>query len=147
MTFVKSIDTCLLEKYFVFRGRASRSEFWYFMLFQSMLQMACSVWLGYGSAYSVFLGALLAVPTVTAAVRRLHDIDRPGWWLFLLHVLPVGAAMVGACIGMFVYCTREAVIIDTGFGFIAGYIVMMVRFFCRPGTEGVNGYGSDPEEG
>ena len=145
MTFLKAVDTCLLDNFFVFRGRASRSEFWYFMLFQSMLQMACAVWLGHGSVYSIFLTAILAVPTVTAAVRRLHDINRPGWWLLLLHILPAGAAMAGACIGMFIYGTREAVIIDTGFGFIAGYIVMMVRFFCRPGTEGENSFGPDPE--
>ena len=91
MTFFESIRTCLVN-YAEFNGRASRPEFWWFMLFAVLVASA----LTYISqtAASVF-GVAVLLPLLAAGSRRLHDIGKSGWWeLFLLA--PIGGlALVG----------------------------------------------------
>ena len=81
MSFGESIATCL-AKYATFSGRASRSEYWWFYLFTLLMQ--------WGSLFadpSGQLGGLVAIvfllPNWAAAVRRLHDTGRSGWWLLI----------------------------------------------------------------
>jgi uncharacterized membrane protein YhaH (DUF805 family) len=84
MTFGQSIQTCF-QKYVEFSGRASRSEFWYFMLFQLLVNVAAGE-LGGSAGGLVWLALLL--PSVAVNVRRLQDQGRSGWWC-LLYFLPV----------------------------------------------------------
>lgn len=84
MTFGDSIKTCF-NKYVVFEGRASRSEFWYFVLFQCLLYLASDM-LGRSLEGLVWLALLL--PAITVNVRRLQDQGRSGWWC-LLYFIPV----------------------------------------------------------
>ena len=86
MDFVTSIKTCLMEKYANFEGRASRPEFWWFVL-------ACFVINILGGA--VFRGWIMSivslalfVPSIAVGSRRLHDIGKSGW-LQLLWIIPV----------------------------------------------------------
>jgi len=84
MDFGESIGTCL-KKYFVFEGRASKSEFWYFFLVYSIGSIGLS-----GIARSVMSPALLilsglvtygtVIPMISAGCRRMHDINKSGWW-------------------------------------------------------------------
>lgn len=84
MTFVESIKTCF-SKYADFKGRASRSEYWWFVLFIMLGTLACSM--VSDTLYYLFaLGTLL--PSIAAAARRLHDTNRSGW-LQLLALIPV----------------------------------------------------------
>jgi uncharacterized membrane protein YhaH (DUF805 family) len=95
MTFTESIKTCF-SKYFTFAGRASRSEFWYFMLFcllgNTILSLFDGFVLGMSSiqpASSVF-GLVTFLPSICATTRRLHDGNRRGWWqLIWLAPIPV----------------------------------------------------------
>jgi len=85
MTFFDAIQTCFMKKYATFEGTASRSEFWWFFLFQILASGAANIVspkLG-GIASLVFL-----LPGIAAAARRLHDTDRSGW-LQLLAFLPI----------------------------------------------------------
>ena len=87
MSFGQSIKTCF-GKYIDWNGRASRSEFWYFQLFLFILYFIAgqidSFVLGtelgqIGITYTiVLLGTML--PAICATIRRLHDVDRSGWW-------------------------------------------------------------------
>jgi len=84
MTLQESISTCFM-KYADFNGRASRSEYWWFVLFTTLV----------GAAFSIFSEALaglfhLAVllPWLAAGTRRLHETNRSGL-LQLLWLLPV----------------------------------------------------------
>jgi uncharacterized membrane protein YhaH (DUF805 family) len=112
MSFPEAIKTCL-RKYAVFEGRASRSEFWWFALAYYaffLLILPVLVVMGRGStldqassdtavetaAYFVvglafYVGLLL--PYVSAAVRRLHDTDRSGWWWFIVFI-PFGVIVL-----------------------------------------------------
>ena len=85
MTFKDSIATCF-KKYFDFDGRAARSELWWFILFGVIVDFFSK------SIDPTGLGAILSliliIPTLSVAVRRLHDIDKSGWWL-LLALIPL----------------------------------------------------------
>ena len=86
-----------------FRGRAGRHEFWWWCLFALLVMLAAILvdmtlsarLLGFemfsaraGHPLSVLAAAILALPTLAAAGRRLHDVGRSGWWL-LAGFVPV----------------------------------------------------------
>ena len=80
-----------LQGYAVFRGRSMRAEYWWFALFNvlvlTVLWLVGAVLHDHGVLYS--LGSLaLLVPGLAVGVRRLHDLDRSGWWL-LVGFVPV----------------------------------------------------------
>ncbi len=86
MTFGESISTCF-KKYATFDGRATRSEYWWFVLFTFLV----SATLGIVSETlsGVFsLGVLL--PSLAVGVRGLHDIDKRGWFLLLWFIPIIG---------------------------------------------------------
>ena len=106
MTFVSAITTCL-RKYAVFRGRATRAEFWWWALAVFIVSIVLtSIIDGVISAVTggrveevlsgiFFLAVLL--PNLAVTVRRLHDIGKTGWWLLLWIVAGIGPwiALVG----------------------------------------------------
>lgn len=89
MTFAQSIAACF-TRYTNFNGRASRSEFWWFVLFIVLASAALSVvsW----QICTVFQ-ILIILPLLAAGARRLHDTDRSGW-LQLLSLVPVAGVIV-----------------------------------------------------
>lgn len=85
MTFVDAIKSGF-NKYATFSGRASRSEFWFWTLFSILANLAASIidaLFGLGLV-SVVVSLALLLPGLAVSVRRLHDIDRTGWWLLLI---------------------------------------------------------------
>ena len=78
-----AISVCM-NKYAVFSGRASRSEFWYFALFTSLLSWAVQI-IGnmIGSlAFTVILTlawyGIFLIPILAVAARRMHDVGKSG---------------------------------------------------------------------
>jgi uncharacterized membrane protein YhaH (DUF805 family) len=112
------------RNYIGFRGRAARSEYWYWVLFIFLLQIVA--WLidmtlfGFNTTGVNPIGVLVSLatllPGIALSVRRLHDIDRLGWWV-LLGLIPV-----------------------------IGWIVL-IYWACLRGTVGANRFGPDPLEG
>jgi len=99
MEFNEAYKTCLLNKYAAFSGRASRSEYWYFFLFLVLLAIVTSIIdaaIFPGNelmpTYSIF-SLLTIIPSISAAARRLHDVDRSGWWQ-LLYFTIIGSLVV-----------------------------------------------------
>ncbi len=84
MDFVDAIKVCL-NKYADFKGRATRPEFWWFMLFQVIVLIVAGM-LG-KFVYFVAVAALL-LPAVAVGARRLHDIGKSGWFQ-LVYLIPV----------------------------------------------------------
>ncbi len=100
MYFQTSIKTCF-NKYAVFSGRASRSEFWFFVLFGFLGGIISSIIdvmiLGYpfeenGPINLIFTIALM-IPSISVAARRLHDINKSGWWQ-LLWITIIGGILL-----------------------------------------------------
>jgi len=112
----------VLKKYAVFRGRARRKEFWFFVLFDCIICFAMGlvdaiagiVWPELGPLTLIYLLATM-LPHLAVSVRRLHDTGRSGWWLLVVAVP------------------------------IVGFIVLVV--FCAEDSQpGVNNYGPSPKE-
>ena len=95
MTFKQSITRCL-QQAFRFSGRATRQEFWYFSLFCTLLYLPAiaidaSLEIVYQSQnFTNLISVVIFVPSTTVAARRLHDINRSGWWWFLALVPLLG---------------------------------------------------------
>lgn len=86
----------VLKKYAVFNGRSSRSEYWFFALFNTIILFILSlvdvstgtynVISNYGVLSGLYLLAIL-IPSIAVGVRRLHDIDKSGW-MILVSLIP-----------------------------------------------------------
>jgi uncharacterized membrane protein YhaH (DUF805 family) len=73
------------RNYVNFSGRASRSEFWYWELFLFLGSIALQIvdsFIGVAVSNGIFSLAIL-LPTLALEIRRLHDVDRTGWWWFI----------------------------------------------------------------
>jgi uncharacterized membrane protein YhaH (DUF805 family) len=106
MGFADAVRTCL-SKYVDFQGRAMRSEFWWFALFNIIVQVVTTVIdrgvLNYPILSTIATLALI-LPGIAVSVRRLHDTDRSGWWL-LISFIP----LIGAILLLVWYCTKGSV--------------------------------------
>jgi uncharacterized membrane protein YhaH (DUF805 family) len=75
--------------YVTFSGRAARSEYWYWVLFGFIVAVVSAILDGVIFPYSdtgpieVITSLALLLPGVAMSVRRLHDIDRTGWWVLI----------------------------------------------------------------
>lgn len=98
MTFVDSIKTCF-SKYADFSGRASRPELWWWVLFVFLASAATHI---VGPIISALFSLGVFLPNIAVVARRLHDIDRSGWWQ-LLVLIPVLGLLV-----MIYWCVQEA---------------------------------------
>lgn len=87
----------VLKKYAVFSGRARRKEYWMFVLFNLIV----AVVLGFvdnilgtvgviGGLYSL----AVLIPGIAVSVRRLHDINRSGWWLLIALIPFIGVIVL-----------------------------------------------------
>jgi len=95
------LDTLL--RYFEFWGRTSRRQYWTYQLVM-IAAMVAAVFADIGAIRSgleedhvglivTFVSIFHCVPSITATVRRLHDIGRSGWW-YLLCFVPLGGLVV-----------------------------------------------------
>lgn len=111
-----------LKKYAVFNGRASRQEYWLFVLLYVLLYIGALVIdviigtfdleVGIG-LFGALVSLGLIIPSIAVGVRRLHDIDKSGW-MYFLAIIPIAN------------------------------IVLLV-FLCFDGTHGDNRFGEDPK--
>jgi uncharacterized membrane protein YhaH (DUF805 family) len=109
-----------LNNYATFAGRARRSEFWWFWLFNILAQAVAGL-LDTMIFWDIrpiggLVGLVLLLPNLAMGARRLHDTDHSGWWL-LLAFLPV----IGSLILLFWFVSR--------------------------GNDGPNRFGADPRGG
>ena len=92
MTFSESVSTCL-KKYFVIKGRASLSEFWWFQLFCLIVELTGIIidhLMGYESGFFELVAyVIVLLPGLAVGARRLHDTGRSGWWQ-LLYLTIIG---------------------------------------------------------
>ena len=112
MTFIDSVKTCFIEKPFTFKGRASRSEFWWTTLvfYLSIFILAglmslCDttnhndsllfkIGTVVGALAFIVLGLYLLIVYFSATVRRLHDSSHSGWNILLRFIPYIGSFIV-----------------------------------------------------
>ncbi|MFT7557955.1 MAG: uncharacterized membrane protein YhaH (DUF805 family) [Planctomycetota bacterium] len=82
----------VLKKYAVFRGRSRRAEYWYFILINSIISFAIGMVFGssYGdtSIVNYIYSLAVFIPGLAVTVRRMHDINKSGWWI-LINLIPL----------------------------------------------------------
>ena len=113
MGFVESIESAF-RKYFVWKGRASRSEFWWFYLFYtlgSIVTVLVDLIYGLPVLNTVFILVTL-FPNLSVFIRRLHDTGHSGWWYWIAFTI----------IG----------------------IIPLIYWMCKAGDDGDNNYASNP---
>lgn len=76
-----------LQRTFQFSGRAQRAEYWYFILFSTILYFLALAVPILGLVFFVLL-----ITQISLSVRRLHDINLSGWWGLLF--IPLGLPML-----------------------------------------------------
>lgn len=101
MGFVPAVQKGF-QNYAQFSGRASRSEFWWFMLATSLATAVASTidrvagmdfLMGYGPFYWISVAAFL-VPQIAVGVRRLHDIGKAGIMYLLIFIPLIGIILL-----------------------------------------------------
>ncbi len=113
----------VLKKYAVFSGRAQRAEYWYFVLFNLIIQIALTVVVGVlgeavatiGSIALLIYGLAILLPAIGVTIRRLHDTNRSGWWLLIAFIPLIG-------------------------------IIVLIVFLATDSIVGENQYGKNPKE-
>lgn len=107
----------VLKNYVGFSGRARRTEFWMFFLFNVIIGIVLAIIEGIIGLPGVLNGLYelaILLPAIAVSMRRLHDTDRSGWWLLIAFVPLIGG-------------------------------IVLLIFFCLEGTSGQNQYGEDPK--
>ena len=98
VTFQEAVIRAIKDNYCNFNGRASRSEYWWYCLFAVILGVVISVVFSFSqTAVSVVSGIVnlaLLLPGLGLCVRRLHDVGKSGWWIFLAFIPVIGAIVL-----------------------------------------------------
>ena len=100
MDFQTSVKTCF-KKYADFSGRALRSEFWWFVLFSILGGIVTTIIdvmiLGYSiesyGPVNIIFTVVLILPGIAVTARRLHDVNRSGWWQ-LIELTIIGILLI-----------------------------------------------------
>ena len=147
MTFFEAIRTALV-KYFVFKGRASRSEYWFWILFIFLYWLVSIIiidsWLPDFIPDPILILTQLALffPTTAVGVRRLHDTGRPGsrfFWPFGALILLIGGFwLILFTVGGELW--HLALLIPFVIGFFAS-VALNLFWLSLPGDRETNRYG------
>jgi uncharacterized membrane protein YhaH (DUF805 family) len=146
-----------MRRYFEFGGRSSRYEFWFFVLFMIIASIVASfidgLMFGAGAESFGILSPIVSlvhfIPSIAVSVRRLHDIDRTGWWI-LLAFAPL--VVIAVLLGLLMLSTEDLMTSRAGLGtsmvigglaYLAAAILLIV-FYCTRGTPGPNRFGPEP---
>lgn len=86
-----------IKNYVTFRGRATRPEFWFFALFNGIITIILTQFgkFIHNDALLYVYALFIELPYLGVAVRRMHDIDRSGWWILVPFVNAVFFCLKG----------------------------------------------------
>ena len=101
MNFQTSVKTCF-NKYAAFSGRASRSEYQFFVLFGILGGIISAIIdtmiLGYSvevnGPINLIFSVAIILPSISVATRRLHDLNESGWWQLLWFTIIGGILLI-----------------------------------------------------
>lgn len=149
----EAIRIVLREKYFTFKGRASRAEYWWYTYFNvvliGMLSQALEAIPAVGTALTGVLYLVLTIPSLALTARRLHDRGLSGWW----QALPWVSLLLGTVLLVSAVLTQENTLMNGdqpegtlgGLLFLAGAVALVVLIVvCALPSKADNRYGPSP---
>ena len=93
LNLFKAMQICF-KKFFNFKDRASRSEYWYFQLVFAIVSLPLFIYEDSSNdthliytGISAIIVLILFIPAISVSVRRLHDINKSGWFV-IISVIP-----------------------------------------------------------
>lgn len=173
MGFGEAVQTCF-KKAVTFKGRARRSEFWYWYLFTFLVSIATSIVSAMIPSSNILLTTILsigtsvwgiftAIATFAVATRRLHDTGRSGWWYGVTLILGFVCAvwffiqLFGMAIDIpnvdamtstegitLILSLLGKMLIPFLISFIYGIVLLV--WLCTDSQPGTNKYGANPKE-
>jgi len=90
MTFSEAVKDGF-DHYTKFSGRAARPAYWWWFLFAILVGIGANIIdaiIGTFGVISGLVGLALLLPGLSVSIRRLHDINRSGWWI-LIFIIPI----------------------------------------------------------
>ena len=152
MTFLKSIKTCLIDKPFTFSGRASRSEYWWFVLFYVLIGFLLPLdrvndLIPRLIPFAIILFLMIILSSVTC--RRLHDMNRSGWWSVLNYIVFYSPVLViddllDEDLPQNVFWIPDQVITVLFVLWVFSQPAWFLWMTIKKGTPGPNRFGEDP---
>jgi uncharacterized membrane protein YhaH (DUF805 family) len=135
---IENFKNILTKHYFDFNGRTGRAEFWWYVLAYVVIAVVVGI---IGSLiHTTILSSLLSLaflcPNLGIAVRRLHDIDKTGWYV-LLPMVPTLLAIVF----LFMLMWQVAMILWV---LTLACMILLIWWYAQPGNTGANKFGSPP---
>ena len=169
MTIQESVRTCI-RKYADFSGRATRAEFWWWVLATvivgiafSSIDTAIRSWVGWEfySPFQSIYGLAVLLPDLAVTCRRLHDIGKSGWWqlvwviIAILGVIPLVVGLILFFVGAFSEGFKNFRVDGSDIAALVVGIVISVLIWlavaiwwlvwmARQGDTGPNRFGPDP---
>ena len=157
-----------LQHYADFNGRARRSEFWYWQLFNLLISIGLYLIIhaikgvtgvNLGFLNSVYSLAVL-IPNLAVSARRLHDTNRSGWWQLLTFATSLITTVLGVIFiyPLFIYGMNEQafsicmeqkgllVFLFISIIFHLAAVILLLVWYCTNSQQGVNRFGSNPKE-
>lgn len=148
MDFMTAVRTVLTEKYAKFEGRASRSEYWWFVLAAVIGSIVTQlIW---WPIYLVFALAILC-PALAVGWRRLQDTGRPGWYI----VIPFGVSLLTTLLSPAMpdetamasgeFPSMGSVVLSGVLGIVSLVVFLLyIWWLTRPSQPETNEYGPPP---
>lgn len=120
MGFMEAVQTVITKRFADFQGRSQRAEYWWFFLFNILLQFVLmaivAIMPTIGGILALLVILALIIPGIAVTIRRFHDLDKSGWWILISFVPFLG-------------------------------VILLIYWFTQKGTSGENRFGADPLAG
>ncbi|MBQ1885803.1 MAG: DUF805 domain-containing protein [Bacteroidales bacterium] len=168
-SMMAAVKTCLRDKYATFSGRARRSEYWWFMLFQYIISAAIGILTVVSSIaiaiiiifrggfpdekemylynpgiwlYIIFILAFM-IPSIAVACRRLHDINKSGKLLLIPFV--ASPVLVIGSIVLAVFYNSLWVLVPVFYLLTLAVLIIMIVWMATKGKPEINKWGPSPK--
>ena len=168
-SMMAAVKTCLRDKYATFSGRARRSEYWWFMLFQYIISAAIGILTVVSSIaiaiiiifrggfpdekemylynpgillYIIFILAFM-IPSIAVACRRLHDINKSGKLLLIPFV--ASPVLVIGSIVLAVFYNNLWFLVPVFYLLTLAVLIIMIVWMATKGKPETNKWGPSPK--
>lgn len=152
LKFGEAIRIVLVDKYCCFKGRASRSEYWWFALLGFIIGCVFTpLQLIFPTVYLVLMGSVslgLILPSFGVLWRRFHDIGKSGKWLISIYAL-ILVLIIIFVIGAETMAVKGGITFLGILGIVSYILILavsiwMIVLLCKPSQPGPNKFGEEP---